>query len=135
MFTSNVSLSGPILNLLRSTLGSYCILQLAWYLKRHRRSKGLTELELSGLGYSDAIVYRPAVLAGTNRAETRMVETVFTCAFPHYCVLHYLTSVQLYHRRSLAFHLCRGDQSTPVLENTSKLELTAPHRSRFWARA
>ncbi|KAF9026315.1 hypothetical protein BDZ89DRAFT_1102113 [Hymenopellis radicata] len=44
----------------------------------YSRSKGLTEQELSGLGYSDAIMYRPAVIAGTNRAEKRMTETVFT---------------------------------------------------------
>ncbi|KAF8909457.1 hypothetical protein CPB85DRAFT_1307608 [Mucidula mucida] len=40
------------------------------------RSKGLTENELSSIGYSDSIIFRPAALAGTNRPEGRLVEHV-----------------------------------------------------------
>lgn len=42
----------------------------------YTRSKGLTELGLAGLGYSDTIVFRPMLLAGTNRNETRIAESI-----------------------------------------------------------
>ncbi|KAH9811232.1 hypothetical protein DFH28DRAFT_1224063 [Melampsora americana] len=41
------------------------------------KSKGLTELELSALGYDQTIVFRPGYLAGTNRNESRMAESIF----------------------------------------------------------
>ena len=40
------------------------------------RSKGLTELDLAGLGYADTIVLRPGILAGTNRSESRIGESI-----------------------------------------------------------
>ncbi|KAG1738967.1 hypothetical protein EDB19DRAFT_1909016 [Suillus lakei] len=40
------------------------------------RSKGLTELAIANLGYSDPIVFRPAFLKGAQRAGTRLVETM-----------------------------------------------------------
>ncbi|KAJ7460809.1 hypothetical protein FB451DRAFT_1341485 [Mycena latifolia] len=40
------------------------------------RSKGLTEEGLASLGYEDTIVFRPGVLAGTNRTEIRIGERV-----------------------------------------------------------
>lgn len=36
----------------------------------------MTENELSSIGYSDSIIFRPAALAGTNRPEGRLVEHV-----------------------------------------------------------
>ncbi|KAF5386359.1 hypothetical protein D9757_006665 [Collybiopsis confluens] len=39
------------------------------------RSKGLTELELASLGYQDTIVFRPGMLAGVDRPESRPLET------------------------------------------------------------
>jgi hypothetical protein len=41
------------------------------------RSKGLTEEGLARLGYQDTIVFRPGYLAGTNRPEPRLAETIF----------------------------------------------------------
>lgn len=41
------------------------------------KSKGLTEEGLARLGYSDTIVFRPGFLAGTNRSERRMAESLF----------------------------------------------------------
>ncbi|KAF9265223.1 hypothetical protein L218DRAFT_924360 [Marasmius fiardii PR-910] len=38
------------------------------------RSKGLTEEGLAALGYSDTIIFRPALLAGTARPERRIAE-------------------------------------------------------------
>jgi len=40
------------------------------------RSKGLTELDLVGLGYADTIVLRPGILAGTNRSELRLGQSI-----------------------------------------------------------
>ncbi|KAJ6561089.1 hypothetical protein DFH09DRAFT_921316 [Mycena vulgaris] len=40
------------------------------------RSKGLTEEGLASLGYEDTIVFRPGLLAGTNRPELRLAEKV-----------------------------------------------------------
>ncbi|KAJ7813153.1 hypothetical protein B0H14DRAFT_3478314 [Mycena olivaceomarginata] len=40
------------------------------------RSKGLTEEGLAGLGYEDTIVFRPGMLAGTNRTESRPRESI-----------------------------------------------------------
>ncbi|KAF9026284.1 hypothetical protein BDZ89DRAFT_1177892 [Hymenopellis radicata] len=42
------------------------------------RSKGMTENELSNMGYSDSIIFRPAALAGTNRPDKRLGETIGT---------------------------------------------------------
>ncbi|KAK7031537.1 hypothetical protein R3P38DRAFT_2619789 [Favolaschia claudopus] len=42
----------------------------------YTRSKGLTEDGLASLGYDDTIVFRPAALAGTNRLEPRIGETI-----------------------------------------------------------
>ncbi|KAF8631966.1 hypothetical protein AX15_002102 [Amanita polypyramis BW_CC] len=41
------------------------------------RSKGLTELGLAKLGYNDTIIFRPAMLKGTNRVDSRLVETLY----------------------------------------------------------
>ncbi|KAJ7708830.1 hypothetical protein B0H17DRAFT_1031011 [Mycena rosella] len=38
------------------------------------RSKGLTEEGLASLGYEDTVVFRPGLLAGTNRPESRPAE-------------------------------------------------------------
>jgi len=43
----------------------------------YTRSKGLTEQALAELGYKDTVVFRPAMLSGTNRPESRFVETAF----------------------------------------------------------
>lgn len=40
------------------------------------KSKGLTELALARLGYSDTIVFRPGMLRGAQRSEGRIGETV-----------------------------------------------------------
>ncbi|KAF7289485.1 hypothetical protein HMN09_01342500 [Mycena chlorophos] len=40
------------------------------------RSKGLTELDLAALGYQDTIVFRPALLAGVSRPESRPAEKI-----------------------------------------------------------
>ncbi|KIK57084.1 hypothetical protein GYMLUDRAFT_173499, partial [Collybiopsis luxurians FD-317 M1] len=39
------------------------------------RSKGITELELASLGYKDTIIFRPGMLAGVDRSESRPLET------------------------------------------------------------
>ncbi|PPQ68313.1 hypothetical protein CVT26_006242 [Gymnopilus dilepis] len=41
------------------------------------RSKGLTEEGLASIGYSDTIIFRPGFLAGTNRADHRLAESIF----------------------------------------------------------
>ncbi|KAF6753457.1 hypothetical protein DFP72DRAFT_966756 [Ephemerocybe angulata] len=41
------------------------------------QSKGLTEEGLARLGYKDTIVFRPGFLAGTDRGETRVAESIF----------------------------------------------------------
>ncbi|KAH9479324.1 Protein FMP52, mitochondrial [Psilocybe cubensis] len=41
------------------------------------KSKGLTEEGLASLGYSDTIIFRPGFLAGTNRSDHRLAESVF----------------------------------------------------------
>ncbi|KAJ3887647.1 hypothetical protein GG344DRAFT_90386 [Lentinula edodes] len=41
----------------------------------YTKSKGLTELGLASLGYKETIVFRPAVLAGVSRPESRPFET------------------------------------------------------------
>jgi oxidoreductase len=43
---------------------------LALYL----RSKGLTEQALAELGYKDTVIFRPAVLSGTQRSDSRPAE-------------------------------------------------------------
>lgn len=40
----------------------------------YNKSKALTELELSGLGYEQTIIFRPGLLVGTDRSETRIAE-------------------------------------------------------------
>lgn len=40
------------------------------------RSKGLTENALAALGYSDTIIFRPALLAETKREDSRIAESV-----------------------------------------------------------
>jgi len=40
----------------------------------YMRSKGLTEVGLASLGYSDTIVFRPGVLKGAERSEGRLAE-------------------------------------------------------------
>jgi len=42
----------------------------------YTRSKGLTEEGLAKLGYEDCLVFRPGFLAGTDRPESRLGETV-----------------------------------------------------------
>ncbi|KAF8902357.1 hypothetical protein CPB84DRAFT_1846301 [Gymnopilus junonius] len=41
------------------------------------RSKGLTEEGLASIGYSDTIIFRPGFLAGTNRSDHRLAESIF----------------------------------------------------------
>lgn len=41
------------------------------------KSKGLTEEGLASLGYTDTIVFRPGFLAGTERKNPRLAESVF----------------------------------------------------------
>ncbi|KAH7887854.1 hypothetical protein F5I97DRAFT_1926268 [Phlebopus sp. FC_14] len=41
------------------------------------KSKGLTELALARLGYSDTIVFRPGFLKGVERPGRRVAETIF----------------------------------------------------------
>ncbi|KAF5386394.1 hypothetical protein D9757_006695 [Collybiopsis confluens] len=41
----------------------------------YSRSKGLTESELASLGYQDTISFRPGMLAGVTRPESRLLET------------------------------------------------------------
>ncbi|KII86021.1 hypothetical protein PLICRDRAFT_31535 [Plicaturopsis crispa FD-325 SS-3] len=43
----------------------------------YTKSKGLTEQGLAALGYKDTIIFRPGLLAGTQRSESRIGETVF----------------------------------------------------------
>lgn len=43
----------------------------------YAKSKGLTELALARLGYSETIVFRPGLLKGAERADKRLGETVF----------------------------------------------------------
>jgi len=40
----------------------------------YSRSKGLTEQALAELGYADTIIFRPGLLANTQRAESRFAE-------------------------------------------------------------
>ncbi|KAG6329542.1 hypothetical protein ID866_9548, partial [Astraeus odoratus] len=40
------------------------------------KSKGLTELALARLGYSDTIVFRPGLLKGADRPERRLAEVM-----------------------------------------------------------
>ncbi|KAI5123473.1 hypothetical protein M0805_008843 [Coniferiporia weirii] len=40
------------------------------------RSKGLTENELAGLGYTDTIVFRPSYLANAERSGSRLAESL-----------------------------------------------------------
>ncbi|THH30053.1 hypothetical protein EUX98_g4137 [Antrodiella citrinella] len=40
------------------------------------KSKGLTELGLAGLGYSETIIFRPALLTDTQRPELRFIESL-----------------------------------------------------------
>ncbi len=42
------------------------------------RSKGLTEEALAGLGFQDTIALRPALLTGTDRPDSRLLETMAT---------------------------------------------------------
>ncbi|RDB18567.1 Oxidoreductase HTATIP2 [Hypsizygus marmoreus] len=42
----------------------------------YTKSKGLTEQGLASLGYDDTIVFRPALLAGTHRADRRFAESL-----------------------------------------------------------
>ena len=44
------------------------------------RSKGLTEQALAEIGYKDTVVFRPAMLTGTNRSESRFVESALQYA-------------------------------------------------------
>ncbi|KIJ65452.1 hypothetical protein HYDPIDRAFT_110522 [Hydnomerulius pinastri MD-312] len=51
------------------------------------KSKGLTELALARLGYSDTIVFRPGLLKNADRSGTRLAESVFgviTGAMSHF---------------------------------------------------
>ncbi|KAK7034507.1 hypothetical protein VNI00_012354 [Paramarasmius palmivorus] len=41
----------------------------------YARSKGLTEEGIASLGYSDTIIFRPGLLVGTARPQTRLPET------------------------------------------------------------
>ncbi|KAF8999365.1 hypothetical protein BDZ89DRAFT_1249909 [Hymenopellis radicata] len=81
----------------------------------YSRSKGLTEQELSGLGYSDAIMYRPAVIAGTNRAEKRMTETVFTSITG--VLSHFTSAVEI---KSLAMAGFLGTEGLPAEAKAKK---------------
>lgn len=41
------------------------------------KSIGLTEYELGQLGYKDVTIFRPGFLAGANRNELRLAESIF----------------------------------------------------------
>ncbi|KAF5362443.1 hypothetical protein D9756_002410 [Leucocoprinus leucothites] len=43
----------------------------------YMRSKGQTEIGLAKLGYSDTIIFRPAMLLGAKREESRVAESIF----------------------------------------------------------
>ncbi|KAF8347946.1 hypothetical protein F5887DRAFT_1060703 [Amanita rubescens] len=43
----------------------------------YTKSKGLTELGLAKLGYSDTIIFRPGILKGTDRPDSRPLETIW----------------------------------------------------------
>ncbi|KAF8710138.1 hypothetical protein AX14_013423 [Amanita brunnescens Koide BX004] len=43
----------------------------------YTKSKGLTELGLAKVGYSDTIIFRPSLLKGTNRPDSRPLETIW----------------------------------------------------------
>lgn len=51
------------------------------------RSKGLTEIELAGLGYDETIVFRPGMLLGTDRGESRPAESIIGYVLLVYLVL------------------------------------------------
>ncbi|KAJ3718626.1 hypothetical protein DFJ43DRAFT_1098005 [Lentinula guzmanii] len=55
----------------------------------YTKSKGLTEIGLASLGYKDTIIFRPAVLAGVTRPESRPFEAVGRCVTN---VLSHITS-------------------------------------------
>jgi len=42
------------------------------------KSKGLTEEALASIGYSDIIIFRPGLLAGVDRGESRIGEAIFS---------------------------------------------------------
>ncbi|KAF9446893.1 hypothetical protein P691DRAFT_732389 [Macrolepiota fuliginosa MF-IS2] len=51
------------------------------------RSKGQTEIGLAGLGYSDTVIFRPGLLAGAQRKDSRIAEQLFgyvTGALSHF---------------------------------------------------
>ena len=56
------------------------------------RSKGLTEIGLAELGYSDTVVFRPAMLGEGDRPDSRPLEAfvvyVFTAAFSELLFIH-----------------------------------------------
>ncbi|THH30052.1 hypothetical protein EUX98_g4136 [Antrodiella citrinella] len=47
----------------------------------YTRSKGLTELGLAGLGYSETIVFRPGLLTDTQRPDPRFMESLLQRLF------------------------------------------------------
>ncbi|KAF8159403.1 hypothetical protein B0H34DRAFT_782171 [Crassisporium funariophilum] len=53
------------------------------------KSKGLTEEGLAKIGYTDTIVFRPGFLAGTNRGEHRLAESIFGKVT---CLLSYVSA-------------------------------------------
>jgi len=57
------------------------------------KSKGMTEEALARLGYSDTIVFRPGFLAGTNRPNHRLAESLFG-GFTH-LASYFSNSVQI----------------------------------------
>jgi len=60
----------------------------------YTRSKGLTELALARLGYADTIVFRPGVLKGTQRDETRLAETIV--GYVTGAMSHFTSSVEIH---------------------------------------
>ncbi|KIY71188.1 hypothetical protein CYLTODRAFT_390770 [Cylindrobasidium torrendii FP15055 ss-10] len=55
----------------------------------YTKSKGLTELELAGLGYDETIVFRPGMLLGTDRSDSRPAESILG---PIFGALSHVTS-------------------------------------------
>ena len=45
------------------------------------QSKGLTERDLASLGYNDTIIFRPGLLADTQRNDPRFAESAFGCVY------------------------------------------------------
>ncbi|KAK0501707.1 hypothetical protein EDD18DRAFT_1143988 [Armillaria luteobubalina] len=59
------------------------------------RSKGETEEALANLGYSDTIVFRPGLLTGTNRPDSRITETIAEGIFSTLRLSSFFSSLEI----------------------------------------